>query len=627
MSSSTEPAPQSSPAPQGRSPRRGRGSTLLLLFVTAMGLLVFLGSVGAVAYFMSDRTPPVAENSFLEIRIEDSLGDSPAQGGLFLDPEDAPPVLTDVVSAVRRAKDDARIDGVFLRLDGGRTGFAGAEELTDALAELRASGKPCVAYAEMYDTMSYLVASACDRVVMAPSGIGLVTGLAVSTTYYATAFEKLGVKAQMLHVGDFKSAVEPFERTEPSEPAALAMNEMLDGLWGAYVKRVAAGRGRTPEEVQGWVDRPSMSPKAMLASGMVDALAFPDEVRARLDTAKDEGWVASLSEPSTLTDEELKKRFTKLSDYLPRRDGLSGWDGKKKIAVVFAEGDIVSGEADGGLFGGGTVIADRTTRKWLEEIRQDEDIAAVVLRVNSPGGSGLASDMIWRDLERIKASGKPVVVSMGNYAASGGYYLATAGDWIVAEPSTLTGSIGVFGGKLTFGGTYDWLGLTQTTYKRGANADLLSTTSEFTEDGKAIYQAFLDNFYDTFLSRVTAARGITRDEAHAVAQGRVWTGEQALARKLVDELGGLDVALKKAAELGEVGSDYAVDRWPKSRSFFEVLLEDFEGRAAAPVRIELPLVDERAVRDIVVLERILAGGGVAAWLPGSPRIVQEFSPE
>lgn len=607
--------------PPTRPARRARGSMFVLLLVTGFGLLVFLASLGAVVYFVANRSPEVAEHSFLEIALAEPLGDAPMQGGMFFDPADAPPVLTDIVASIRKAKDDPRIDGVFLRMEGARTGFAGGEEIYGALTELRKSGKPCVAYAEVYETMPYLIASACDRVVLAPSGIGLVTGLAVSTTYYAQAFEKMGVKAEMLHVGDFKSAVEPFERTEPSEPAALAMNEMLDGLWGSWVKRVAEGRGKTAEEVQAWVDHPALSAKGMLDAGMVDALAFPDQVRARIADAKSEGWVASLSEPVTLDDEAIAKLFTSLDDYRKSDAKGGSWQsGKKKIAVVYAEGDIVSGEAEGGLFGGSSLIADRTTREWLEEIREDDAIAAVVLRVNSPGGSGLASDMIWRELQRVKADGKPVVVSMGNYAASGGYYIATAGDWIVAEPSTLTGSIGVFGGKVTFGGTYDWLGLKQTTFKRGENADLLSSTAAFTEEGRAVYQRFLDDFYETFLARVTEARKMTRDEAHAIAQGRVWTGEQALERKLVDELGGLDAAVAKAAELADLGTDYSFERWPKSRTFFEVLLEDFESSRAPTVALDLPFIDRQAVEDLLVLERILGDAGVAAWMPGSVRI-------
>jgi protease-4 len=215
------------------------------------------------------------------------------------------------------------------------------------------------------------------------------------------------------------------------------------------------------------------------------------------------------------------------------------------------------------------------------------------------------------------------VVSMGNYAASGGYYIATAGDHIVAEPSTLTGSIGVFGGKIAIGGAYEWFGLSEHTYKRGANADLLSTSTPFSEEGRVVFQTFLDEFYEVFLERVATARELERDQVHEVAQGRVWTGEQALERKLVDELGWLDVALAKAAELAELGEDYSVERWPKSRTFMELVLEDLEGASAPalslPAAAELPLVDQRVLSDLLTLEQVL-GDGVAALLPGNLRI-------
>jgi protease IV len=616
-------------------PRRSRGSTFVLLMVTGFGLAVFVASVAAVVFFVSERSPQVSEDSFLEVVLAEPLTDAPVQGGLFFDPADAPPTLSDVVGAIRDAAEDPRISGAFLQFDGGSPGFAGAEEIRSALGELRAAGKPCVAYAEVYDTLSYYIASKCDRVVMPPSGVALVTGLAVSTTYYAGTFEKIGVKADMLHVGDFKSAVEPYERTEPSEPAALAMNEMLDGLWASYVAGIAEGRGKSPEVVQGWIDRPALSAKGMLASGMVDALAYPDQLRRHLEDIDAEGWAAGLAVEVALDDDELEDKFTSVKDYRKSGAAVRAWSsGQKKVAVLFAEGNIVSGEAGGGMFGGASAIADRTTREWLREVAEDDDVAAVVLRVNSPGGSGLASDMIWREVQRLKADGKPIVVSMGNYAASGGYYIATAGDWIVAEPSTLTGSIGVFGGKVTFGGTYDWAGLTQATYKRGQNSDLLSLTSTFSEEGRAVYQTFLDDFYETFLARVSEARGLTRDEAHAIAQGRVWTGQQALERKLVDEIGGLDRAVAKAAELAELGTEYAVERWPKSKTFFELMLEDFDqasasalGLAGRPAALELPFVDEEALQELVLLENILGDGGAAALMPGSLRIVHKSSTE
>jgi protease IV len=617
MSSPSSSAPPKT-SPRGPTPRRSRTSTFVLLGLTAVAAMVFVGALVLVAVLMSSGGPEVAEGSFLEVPLSGEINDAPSVGGLFLDPDDSPPILTEITAAIRRARDDERVDGIYLRLDGPSLGWAGAQELRDAIGEFRSGDKPCVAYAESYTTGSYYLASACDQVVLAPTGIGLVTGLAATTTFYAGAMDKLGVEAQMLHVGDFKSAVEPYERTEPSEPAAEAMNLLLDSLWSQFLAGVAEGRGQSTEQVEAWIDAPSLSAARMLDRGMVDALAYPDQVRARIGEAGEEGWASSLAEPleDPPTEDELDERFTPLKKYMKAlRSELPVHPAR--VAVVYAEGPIMSGEAEGGLFGGG-VIADRTFREWIDEIRQDESISAVVLRVDSPGGSGLASDMMWRELERLKDTGRPLVVSMGDYAASGGYYIAAPADWIVAEPATLTGSIGVFGGKMVFDGTYEKLGLTEATYKRGELSDLLSVTDPFTEAGRQTYQSFLDDFYETFLARVASGRELERDAVHEVAQGRVWTGEQALERGLVDELGGLHTALAKAAELAEI-EDYGVVRWPKQKSLFEVLLEDLDGSSSALSRVPaaaLPEIVEAPVRDLMLLQRILAAGSPAALLPG-----------
>lgn len=654
----SDPAAPSHPAsPRPGVPRaqgRSRATTVVLLMITAGVAFVFVGALGLAAWLMARGSGgSVADHSFLELRLSGDIPDAPVVGGMFLDPQDAPPILTDIAAAIRRAKDDERIDGLYLTLDGPTMGWAGAAELRDAIKDFRSAGKPCVAYAETYTTGTYYLATACDKIAVAPAGVGLVTGLAASVTYYAGTFEKIGVQAQMLHVGDFKSAVEPYERTGPSEPASEAMNLLLDSLWAQFLAGVADGRGRSVEEVSAWIDVPTLAPSGMLERGMVDAVAFPDRVRALAHLARDEDWAAKVSdrpaEPTPEaadgedapaaevaaadgadapeTDDAVDDRFTSLKSYLHNAPAASRFG--DKIAVVYAEGPIVSGEADGGLFGGGQMIADRTFRKWIRDIREDDTIKAVVFRIDSPGGSALASDMMWRELRRLQEGGKPLVVSMGNYAASGGYYVSAPADWIVAEPATLTGSIGVFGGKFALGGTYEKLGMTEATYPRGAMSGILSTTTPFTDDERAVYQAFLDNGYETFLSRVSAGRELERDAVHAVAQGRVWTGEQAIERGLVDELGGLDTAIRKAAELASLQPDgYGLARWPAQKSFVDLLLEDLEGGSSAsagglpasaiagPGLPSLLGVPAAELDDLRMLDRVLADGGAAALLPG-----------
>jgi protease-4 len=469
----------------------------------------------------------------------------------------------------------------------------------------------------MYTSGTYYLASACDKVVIAPSGISLVSGLAISITYYAETLEKLGVEPEFEHVGDFKSAVEPFERTAPSEAATQAYNDLIDALYEEMVAGIASGRGLPPEQVRANIDAMRLTPEVALERGMVDAIAFPDAVAKTLDTLDAETWKTDLAAIQEDWDEkEWREHFTPLSEYVAEmRVDSAGWG--KKIAIVHADGPIQSGDADQDLFGG-ALLTDGEFRKWMHEVREDEQIAAVVLRVNSPGGSGLASDMMWYEIERTRAAGKPVVVSMGDYAASGGYYIAANTDWIVAQPTTLTGSIGVFGGKFNLAGTFEKIGLHEAQFKRGELADMLSATSSFSEEGRVAFRDYLETFYRSFLTKVATGRKMEVDAVHAVAQGRVWTGQQALDHGLVDQLGGIEVALAKAAELGGIQDEYGIVRLPQ-----RLLVEDL-AEARSPT-VEIELLDEvpgaeAAVREMVLLNGMIEDGGALLYLPGNPTI-------
>ncbi|MEM6926142.1 MAG: signal peptide peptidase SppA [Myxococcota bacterium] len=617
MSDDASPTTPPSPPPAPR-PRSGMGP---LVAITAIGAALFAASLGFVFYFAgSVDLGTVEEDSVLVVRLDGQIQDAPQMGGL-IDPEDFPATTTEIAAAIEAAAEDDRIRGLWLRLDAPSLGWAGTQEVHDALSVLRSSGKPCVAYSESYASDTYLLASACDTVVLTPAGVGMVNGIASSTTYYAELFEKIGVQAEMEHVGDFKSAVEPYERMEPSEAAAEATNVLLDSLWDQWLARVAEARGIDATMLRSWVDDVAMSPTAALDRGLVDALAYPDQIRRHLDRLGEEDWAESLADDETKT---RRVKLTAVDEYL--KGIRAQWSNATKfVGIIHASGPIVSGEADGGLFGSQSV-ADRTMARWLREAREDARIVGLVLRVDSPGGSGLASDLIWREIVRFQQTKRPVVISMGNAAASGGYYIAAPADHVVAQPGTITGSIGVFGGKFNVGGVYDKVGVSETTYKRGALSDLFSTTEPFSDEGRAVYQEFLSGFYERFLTVVAEGRGLDRDAVHEVAQGRVWTGEQALERKLVDELGGLERAIAKVEELsGE--SSLGRTRWPKRKGFVELLLEDLEQRedplAAVGMMADLPwspLSREEWVQ-LLLLDRILADNGVAAIVPGGLEIV------
>ena len=585
------------PAPS-EPPRQGRGVRLLLA-VGVAGVLAFVAmGVGVAVLLGQDGSDePSATRGFLEVDLTRGLADAPGDVGLAFDPSDFPPLLTEVAADIRRAAKDPNITGLYVEVGSGTLGWAGTQELHDAIVAFGESGKPCHAWAQELDNKGYYLASACDQVHVAPAGLVLVNGLAITNEYYAGTLEKVGVRANFEHVGDFKSAVEPFERTGPSDAASEATNALLDELWGQFVEGVSRARGVDAALVQARVDDPPMTPQAALDAGWIDGLKYRDEVREGL----------------------AGKDRVKLSEY-----GADRPTGLKTIAVVHAEGQIVSGRSDVSMFGG-SFVGDDTFVKTIDNVREDEDIAAVVLRVNSPGGSGLASDNMWHALERLKAAGKPLVVSMGDYAASGGYYIACNADAIVAEPGTLTGSIGVFGGKMNVAGLYDKVGVTLHTWQRGQLANLLSGTSDFSELERAKFRAFLEGFYETFLDRVGKGRGMDRDAVHAVAQGRVWTGAQAKERGLVDELGGLDVAIARASQLAKIpqGAAVTLERYPARRTLFEKLAEDLqEGQVSAtalPPELSVPAVRE-AWSTVDGLSRVIGSGGAVVMLPGTLRV-------
>ncbi len=592
------------PSHEPERPRRGGYGARLLMGVGCGALLAVVAAgigVGVLLGRSGDADEPSAKRGYLEVALGGQLADAPGDVGFVMDPADFPPLVTEVSARIRQAAGDEDITGLYLEVGGSSLGWAATQEIRDAIAAFSASGKPCHVWAQELDNKGYALASACANIHLAPAGLVLVNGLSLTNEYYAGTLEKVGVKANFEHVGDFKSAVEPFQRSGPSDAASEATNALLDSLYSQLVEGIAGGRKVDAAKVQSWIDAPAITPQAAVEAGLVDDLKYRDEVR--------EG----------IAGEER----VKLSAY-----ALDEVDADAKtVAIVHAEGQIISGRSDTSMFGG-SFVGDESFVKMIDEVREDEDVVAVVLRVNSPGGSGLASDNMWHALERLKAAGKPLVVSMGDYAASGGYYIAAPADYIVAQPGTLTGSIGVFGGKMNIAGLYDKVGVTLHTWQRGQLAGLLSATTDFNDAERASFRSFLEGFYGTFLDRVSDGRKMDRDAVHQVAQGRVWTGVQAKERGLVDELGGLDVAIAKARALAKVadGVDVKLERYPARRTFLDKLVEDLgngeslESQAATlPPELALPAVRETWAT-VDGLSRVLGDGGAVVMLPGTLRV-------
>lgn len=571
----------------------------LLFWLFGFMILICVATVAGVILLMNSGPITLTnESSTIHFTLNTQIREAPGNEGLFSDPADLPPLSTELAQAIAAARDDSEVDGILLEIKGLAVGWAQAEELRGALESFVSSGKPCTAWSEQYGNKEYYVASACSSIAMAPEGLPLVAGLNVSQTYFAGALEKLGVRANFEHVGDFKSAVEPYERTGPSEAAAAATNALLDSLYGTMVQVMATGRNITTDQMTDLINDPPITGEAALSRGLIDERIYR---QAMINRFKDESSLTSGKE------------------YL--RSVRSSWSSSSNlIAVIYADGPIMSGTG-GADFMGDTVIGSASLNKLIRSVGNNDDVAAVVLRINSPGGSGMASDAIWDQINELKKK-KPVVASMGDYAASGGYYIAMNADRIFAQPNTVTGSIGVFGGKMNLAGLFEKAGMTQYEFSRGDRSDLLSNTEDFDEDDRLLFRRFLETFYTTFVSKAAEGRGMTFEEMHLVAQGRVWTGEQAVERGLVDELGSLEDAIRAAANLAEVSS-WTVERLPERKGFMDQLLDELANPEQVRVELHVPGITpgmNQSMRNLLVLDDILENGGVAAMLPGELRI-------
>lgn len=522
-----------------------------LLAAGLVALALGTAAVAGVALLAKRRTGgsgAFSSTRYLEVDLHGPLPELP--------PEDITTALGSgprrslraFVEALDRAATDASVRGLVLRLGPSDAGWGRLDELRAAVLRFRRSGKPAYAHLESGGNAEYFVASACDRVYTVPGAILDVSGLASEVTFFAGTFEKLGVQAQFEGVGKYKNAPNQYTERGFTEPHREQMEALLDALYEQYLGAIAEGRHRSRAEAAALIDAGPYDARQALAAGLVDELLYADELGARFKDA------------SRLT----------VGRYL-RSGGPSAFDTRPRLAVVYVVGEIASGEsARGGL--GGEVAGSDTVVAAIRRASEDSAVRAIVVRIDSPGGSGVASDVIWREL-RQAAARKPVVASMGDLAASGGYYVAMGADAIVAQPGTITGSIGVFGGKFSLRGLYDKIGLSKEIVARGRNAALFSDYRPWNDEERAHVRGLMTAFYRDFVSKVAERRGRSFEQVDAVAQGRVWSGSEALAKGLVDRLGGLDVAIALAKERARIpaGDDVSLLVLPEPRGFWELL--------------------------------------------------------
>lgn len=532
-----------------------------LVSIVAFSLLtVFIFATIASA---SKSGPKVPKNSILELTfskpISERTTDNPFSGASFLGGKmgSTKQGLDDIVKVIRMAAADKRIKGIYLNAGSVQAGWATTEAIRKELIDFKKSGKFIYAYSEGYTEKAYYLASVADKVFLYPEGGFELNGVNVTIAFYKGLTEKLGVEITPIRHGKFKSAVEPFLRKDMSPENKMMTMEFISDIWENFLENTAKSRNISKEDLRQIANTMAVrQPKDALNKRLVDGLLYEDEVNNELRKK------LGLKEK-----EKIKKvSFDTYKDVKPSSVGIKQ-KGKEKIAVIYCVGEISSGEGDE------ESIGSVSTASAIRKARLDDEVKAVVLRVNSPGGSALASDVIWREVVLTKKV-KPVVVSMGDVAASGGYYISCAANKIYAEPNTITGSIGVFGLMPNMQKLYnEKLGINHDGVKIGEFSDLGAIYRPLTEKEQAIIQESVDQTYETFITRVAEGRYITKAEVDSIGQGRVWSGVDALKIKLVDELGGLPEAIKEAEKLGKLTKGkYKIVQYPEKQDFLSKIL-------------------------------------------------------
>ncbi len=524
------------------------GIFLALVLVSIIGLALMVESLGK---------PRVPENSLLVLRISGPLPDYAPQEplakylGIY-----QPQSFSSLLTQIRKAKADTRIGAVLLDISFPQIGWGKADEIREAVKDLRASGKPVYAYIELGMNQDYYIASSAEKIFVPPAGDIYINGFAANAMFYRGTLDKLGIEPDVIQIGKYKNAPDRFTRKDMSEGQREVLNSILDQYFDQFIAAIADSRKKSAEDVKALVDNAPYHGTQAKELGLTDGALYRDqvydEVKKRLGYKGDD-----------------KLRRISGTDYSEVPSESLGLNKGENMAVIYASGTINIGASSSSPFGGETLGSDTIVRA-VNNAAEDESIKAIVLRVDSPGGSALASDLMWHALEKAKAK-KPVVVSMSDVAASGGYYIACNANKIVAEPSTLTGSIGVFLGKPVLKGFYEWVGVSNEVTTRGKNAGIFREDQKWNEEERAKMQDQANKIYFTdFVPKVAAGRKMDAEKVNSLGQGHVWTGKQAKANGLIDEIGGLETAIQIAKKLAKLPADKDVRRiaYPEPRSLF-----------------------------------------------------------
>ncbi len=582
------------------------GSFIGLGLLSLVGFITFIGLL--IAIFSGEKTAEIEDKSVLVFDLSTTIMDKQASASV----EDAlmgnlPDNLSlrQVITAIENATTDEQISCIFLQGDGygNNNGFTTLKEVRKALEKFKESGKQIIAYDVDLSEGEYYLSSLADQIILNPVGLMEMNGLAFPAMFLTGAFEKYGIGMQIIKVGNYKSAVEPYIRTNFSPENRQQSQELLNDLWRDVTQTISNSRKISPQKIQQVVvNKGVIMPKEALANGYIDKIGYFDEVLGELrkitETTEEDDYIPqiSLDEYIAITDSN-KENITS----------------ENQVAIVYAEGEIVDGEGDLSTVGGDSLA------QTLRDVREDSEVKAVVLRINSPGGSVTASEVIWREVSLLKEK-VPVIVSMGDLAASGGYWIATGGNYIFAEDTTITGSIGVYGILPNIQKLATNNGITWDVVKTGNFADIDTISRPKTAQELKIYQDSVDEIYDLFLEKVAISRNLTKVKVNQIAQGRVWSGIDGKKIGLVDEIGGLNDAINYAITEANLGEDWSLQEYPTPKTIEDEILDQLLG---SEVKNNLdPLTKEwlKVKQDLAFLKKLNDPRGVYAILPYNFRV-------
>ncbi|MBK5294334.1 MAG: signal peptide peptidase SppA [Acidobacteriia bacterium] len=525
---------------------------------------VLAGLAGVIAVFavarMTDRQPSIPPSAALIFRLEGEVPElAPLEIPLPLLESQSPVTVLDTWDLLRKAGSDARIKAVLFQPRGVGAGWAKLDQIRSSLVQFKRSGKPLYAFLHNPGAKEYYLATAADKIFLTREDLLDLKGLRAEATFYRRTLDKIGVQMEVEYAGKYKNAADAFLRTSMTPESREVLNSVLDQIYGHLVETVAQSRKRTPEQVRALIDDGPFLAEQAKAKGLVDGLLYEDEVMKDLKERLKGQELATLSH----------------RDYLKIPALSLGLEGRERVAIVIGEGAITRGGGGGNSFGGDEGIRSGPFIKMLRQVADDATIRGVILRVNSPGGDAIASDDILHEVRRLSKR-KPVVISMSDLAASGGYFISMSGDPVLAYPNTFTGSIGVIYGKVNLAGLYEKLGLNVEILTRGRHADIDSASRPLSEDGRKKLREGVDFVYRSFLERVAEGRRRKVEEVEPLAQGRLWLGLQAKGNGLVDELGGLDRAIEMIRKRAGIKDDEKIRlvRYPAKKTLFELLFSE-----------------------------------------------------